>query len=63
MPIAVKPLYVKLAVPDRDQLDRLTAESSAAAGRPITVADIIRQLVRDAAKKGKPIRIPDRGRA
>jgi hypothetical protein len=52
-----KPLYVKLDVHDRDQLNKLAADSGAAVGRPVTVSDVVRQLVRDATKKGTPVRI------
>jgi hypothetical protein len=61
MPIAIKPLYVKLAVADRDRLDKLAADSGAAAGHPVTVSDVVRQLVRDASKNGVPVRIRPEG--
>ena len=58
-----KPLYVKLEAHDRAQLDKLAADSGAAIGRPVTVSDVVRQLVRDATKRGKPVRVhPNEGR-
>jgi hypothetical protein len=53
----VKPFYVELSDTDRALLDRLAADSSAVARRPVRLAEIVRQLVRDAARKGTPVRI------
>jgi hypothetical protein len=53
----MKPLYVELTDEDRASLDKLAAVSGVAAGRPLRIADIVRQLVRDAAGKGAPVRI------
>ena len=50
-------LYVKLGDEDRVLLDKLAADAGAARGKPVPVSDIIRQLVREAAKRGKPMRI------
>jgi len=51
-----KVLYVVLAARDKATLSKLAADSGAAAGHPVTISDVVRQLVRDAAKKG-PLRI------
>ena len=53
----MKALYVMLAAKDKAALSKLAADSGAAAGHPVTVSDVVRQLVRDAAKKGTPLRI------
>jgi hypothetical protein len=50
-------LYVKLAADDHARLNKLAAESGAAAGRPVSLSDVVRQLVRDAAAKATPVRI------
>ena len=52
-----RPLYVMLTAEDKAALSKLAADSGAAAEHPVTVSDVIRQLVRDAAKKGTPVRI------
>jgi hypothetical protein len=57
MPAALKPFFVKLTPQDRARLDRLAADSGAAAGHPVSLADVVRQLVRDASRKGVPLRI------
>jgi hypothetical protein len=57
MPSAIQPLYVKLSAQDKARLCKLAADSGAAAGRCVTVSDVVRQLVRDAAKRTAPIRI------
>lgn len=51
------PICVKLGVEDRRRLERLAAESGSAVGRPVTLSDVIRQLVRDAASRTTPVRV------
>jgi hypothetical protein len=55
--MVAKVLYVELTAEDRDLLDRLTARTGAAAGRPVSRSDVVRQLVRDAAGRDAPVRI------
>ena len=50
-------LYVELTDEDRAQLDKLTAISGVEAGRPLRVSDVVRQLVRDAARRGTPVHV------
>jgi hypothetical protein len=47
---------------DLTLLHKLTADSSAASGHPITVMAILRQLVRDAAQRGRPIKPEEKTR-
>jgi hypothetical protein len=54
------PLYVELDTEDRAKLERLAADAGAAARRPVRLAEIIRQLVRDAAARSKPVRVGPR---
>jgi hypothetical protein len=53
----VKPLYVELTAEDRSHLEHLAKESGDASGFRVTLSDIIRQLVREAVKRGTPIRL------
>lgn len=50
-------LFVKLSPEDRARLNRLAADSGAAEGRPVSVSDVIRQLVREASSRRKPLRL------
>ena len=52
-----KVLYVELDAEDRARIERLAAESGAAIGRPVSMTDVVRQLVRDASDRGRPVRI------
>ena len=52
-----KVLYVELDSTDRANVERLAAESSAAGGRLVSMSDIVRQLIREAVAKGKPVRV------
>lgn len=52
-----RPLFVKLDEADRRRLDQLAGDSAAAAGRPVSISEVIRQLVRDASRSGKPVRL------
>jgi hypothetical protein len=53
----VKVLYIELDDADRKLVERLAADSGALVGRPVSMSDVIRQLVRDAAARGRPIRV------
>ena len=53
----MRPLYVMLEEADRALLDKLAADAGVSRGRSVTVADVVRQLVRDAAMREKPLRI------
>jgi hypothetical protein len=53
----MKPIYIELSDKDRTLLDALAADSSAEARRPVRLAEVVRQLVRDAAARGKPVRV------
>lgn len=53
----MSPLYVQLEDDDRALLDKLAADAGALRGRPVPIADVVRQLVRDAAAKQKPLRV------
>ena len=44
-------LYVGLDPTDRALLNRIAANSGAAVGRPVSVSEVVRQLVRDVASK------------
>lgn len=48
---------MKLSAEDRARLERLAADAGAAVGKPVGLADVIRQLVRDATAKKVPVRI------
>ncbi len=54
---AMSVVYVKMTPADRAALDQLTAESGAAVGRPVSMSDVVRTLVREAAARGKPVRV------
>ena len=43
-------------------LHKLTLESGAAVGHPVTIMDLLRQLVRDAAQRGRPVRLVGKDR-
>jgi hypothetical protein len=49
----VRPLYVKLSLEDWFLLDGLTVAQTVKAGRVVRVADVLRGLIRTAAKKSK----------
>ena len=53
----MRPLYVKLTDDERNNLDMLTVEASVAAGRLVSVTAVVRQLIADAIKRDKPIRV------
>jgi hypothetical protein len=57
-----KPLYLELSVEDRALLDRLAADSGAVEGRPVRLVEVVRRLVRDAARRKTPLRVSE-GRA
>jgi hypothetical protein len=57
MPTAIAPLYVKLSAQDKASLCKLAAECGMVEGRPVTVADVVRQLVRDAVNRSTPVRL------
>ena len=48
-------LFVEMSPEDRELLNRLAANSSVAAGRPVSVSAVVRQLVRNAAREGAPV--------
>lgn len=50
-------LFVELTAEDRASVQQLAAASGMALGRPVSVSEVVRQIVRDAAKKKTPIRI------
>ena len=47
----VRPLYVKLSLEDWSLLDSLTVAQTIKTGRSVRVADVLRGLIRMAAKK------------
>jgi hypothetical protein len=51
-----KVLYVELNDADRSIVERLAAASGAAEGRPVSIAAVVRALIREAAKRKTPIR-------
>jgi len=53
----VKGLYVELDEKDRALLDGIVADCSAAERRPVRVKEVIEQLVRETAARGKPVRL------
>ena len=53
----MSPLYLKLHDDERAALDKLAADAGAALGKPVPVVALIRQLVKDATKRGRPVRI------
>jgi hypothetical protein len=57
----MKVLFLELSDEDRARVERLAANSGAAMGRPVSMSDVMRQLVRDASKKGAPVRIRPEG--
>jgi hypothetical protein len=56
----MKVLFLELSDEDRARVERLAADSGAAIGRPVSMSDVVRQLVRDAAAKATPVRIKPR---
>ena len=52
-----KVLYVELDDDDRKLVERLAAESGAALGRLVSMSDVVRQLVREAGERTKPVRV------
>ena len=54
-----KVIYVELAPRERTDLDRLVVESGAAVGRNLSMSAVIRQLVRNAIRRGKPVRVQE----
>jgi hypothetical protein len=50
-------LYVELNVEAREALDKITADCGFAEHRPVTYAEVVRQLIHDAAQRGKPVRL------
>ena len=50
-------LYIKLPLEEKTALAQLTATSGAAVGHNVTMSEVVRQLVRDAAASGKPVRV------
>ncbi len=57
MPATIKPLFVKLTAQDKACLAKLAADSGAAVGHPVPLSSVGRLVVRDAARKGTPVRI------
>ena len=56
-------LYIRFGEEDHVMLNKLAANAGALKGKPVTVSDVVRQLVRDAAARGKPVRVTiERGR-
>ena len=53
----MKGLYVELDEKDRALLDGIVADCSAAERRPVRVKEVIEQLVRETAARGKPVRL------
>lgn len=58
-----KVVYVEMLHEEHAQVARLAAESGALAGHPVSMADVVRQLVRDAARRGTPVRVRERPNA
>lgn len=58
-------LYLRLENDERRAVERLAAETSAAEGRLVSMTDVMRQLIRDAAARKTPVRTfaAQRGRA
>jgi len=54
------PFMTRWSNEDRQLLDRLTLDSGAVVGRPVSRMDVLRQLVRDAASKGRPVRVQEK---
>jgi hypothetical protein len=54
-----KVLYVELTPEERKAFERLTAESGAAVGCTLTKSAVLRQLIREAVRRGKPVRIQE----
>jgi len=52
-----KALYVELSTEARAELQRVTADCGAAEGRPVTFAEVVRQLIHDASQRGRPVRL------
>lgn len=57
----MKVLYVKLEDRDRVSIERLAADSSAAAGKLVSMSDVVRQLIREAAERSRPVRVKTAG--
>jgi|HubBroStandDraft_4_1064222.scaffolds.fasta_scaffold2588775_1 hypothetical protein len=53
----MKTIFVELADEDRTALERLAASSGMLAGKPVSMSAVVRQLVRDAAAKGAPVKV------
>jgi hypothetical protein len=49
-------LYLRLENDERRAVERLAAETSAAEGRLVSMTDVMRQLIRDAAARKTPVR-------
>lgn len=52
-----KALIVELTPADRALLERVTADAGVRAGRRVRLAEVVRQLVRDAAARRTPVRV------
>lgn len=50
-------LYLRLEREERRAVEQLAAETSAAEGKLVSMTDIMRQLIRDAAVRKTPVRI------
>ena len=58
----LNPFMTRWSNGDLTLLHKLTLDSGAAAGHPIAVMDVLRQLVRDAAQRGRPVRVEGKTR-
>jgi hypothetical protein len=47
----LRPLYLKLSTEDRTLLDKIAVAQGVAAGRPVRIIEVVRGLVRNAAKE------------
>jgi hypothetical protein len=56
----LRPFPTRWSDEDWTALQKLALGSGEAAGRVISVMDVLRQLVRDAAQKGRPVRVQDK---
>lgn len=53
-------VYVEMLEDERRALDHLVAITGAAAGRRTSLSEVVRQLVRNAVRRGKPVKLPRR---
>lgn len=57
MSVAIRPLYVKLTSAEHAALDRLAVRAANAAERPVTISEVVRQLIVDATARDKPVHV------